>query len=375
MSAVLALLVCALTLGTASSARADTATPAPPAGPASTGPAPSTSVDPVTFGVEPATATRPDGRSAFLLGATPGAVAFDHVALVNYSTVPLPLRLVATDAVNTDQGGITGLLASEHPTDVGAWIRIPGSAKLVTVPPRNGDGPGRVILPLQVTVPSTATPGDHSGVILAVLSTTSSTSNGANVKLDQRVGTRVFVRVTGDLRPQLSVRDLAATFHRSWNPLQAGRTTVTFTVANTGNVKLGGSIDVDVEGLLGQRSSVAAPVRLPLVLPGNSVPVTVDVSGTYPELHETATVTVTPIMARGDADPSITGVVESVDFWAIPWPLLVVALLLVAGVGAGLRRRAGRRRADDATEPGSDGLGTSRDRGPQPVGPRSRSGS
>src|ERR1700728_1890010 len=52
----------------------------------------------IAFGVGPASASGPDGRSSFDYSATPGATLFDHVAVINYSTRPATLQLYATDA-------------------------------------------------------------------------------------------------------------------------------------------------------------------------------------------------------------------------------------------------------------------------------------
>lgn len=350
----------------AASATGAPSTPAPTS-PASVG-ASSSSSSSVTFGIEPASATSIDGRPAIQIGATPGASANDHVALVNYSTKPIELTLFATDALNTDQGGLTGLLATQKPTDVGAWIHVPGAGRLVTVPARSVKGPGTVIFPLTITVPEKATPGDHAGLLFAVLSTTTNQQNAANVQLDQRVGTRVFVRVTGALDARLKLSGLAASYRGTWNPVGTGTATLSFTVSNPGNVRLGGEARVTVAGAFGQTSPKQAPLVIPLLLPGNSVSVTQTVSGVYPQFGETASVTLTAIPVQGDTVPSVSGDAASVAFTAIPWPLIVVVglllLVLVVGIWMVLRRRTTRQ-----------SLGTrsiERSRVAEPVGRRER---
>src|SRR6478609_5897560 len=59
----------------------------------------------VTFGVQPATARSRDARPALVYGATAGASLRDHVAVLNYSSKPVVLRVYAADALNTDTGG------------------------------------------------------------------------------------------------------------------------------------------------------------------------------------------------------------------------------------------------------------------------------
>jgi hypothetical protein len=297
----------------------------------------------VTFGIQPASVSSRDGRPAFSFGATPGGLFRDHVALVNYSDGPLTLRLVAKDAVNTDQGGVSALTDAQPDTDVGAWITTPRSSGSVVVPGRTRTGPGQVIVPFTLTVPRDATPGDHTGVLLAVLSTVSKNAQGTNVRLDQRVGTRVYLRISGALRPVLEVEGLTAAFRPSSNPAATGSAVLTLAVRNTGNVRLGGRVSVEVSGLLGQSVSTKDAALLPLVLPGSSVPLTLEVPGVYPELTETAKVTVLPVTVAGGTDPVIDVATASTTFWAVPWAplgaLVLVAVLL--GLGWYLRHRRG----------------------------------
>lgn len=362
---VAAALLLPLSVAVVPAASAATSSPSPSPSPAAGAPSPSSAPTVVTFGVEPASAKGRDGRSYFAIGATAGAVLADHVAVLNYSAAPLVLSVMATDARNTDTGGITGLTAGEKPSDAGSWIRLAHATAPVRVPAASAGGPGQVVLPFSVHVPTNATPGDHSGLILVTLSTLAKDARGVNVRLDQRVGTRVFLRVSGQLRPALSIEHLAAAFRLSRNPFRAGTTTVTFDLVNTGNVKLGGLIGVDVAGLLGQDARTDVPVKVPLLLPGNSVPVRVVVPGTYPELRETATVTVLPVKATGDVDGTVPPVTASVTALAVPWPLLAVvaAALLLLGVAWWLRRRRRRTRVRQSDDPAAP-------RQPEPVGGR-----
>src|SRR5438270_837889 len=55
-----------------------------------------------TFGVQPATDGKPDGRPSLTAGVTPGSTFSDHVALMNSSLRAYTLDVYATDAVNDD---------------------------------------------------------------------------------------------------------------------------------------------------------------------------------------------------------------------------------------------------------------------------------
>ncbi|MFZ0324907.1 MAG: DUF916 domain-containing protein [Actinomycetes bacterium] len=297
----------------------------------------------LTFGVRPATATQPDdSRTYFSWAATPRAVVEDHIAIVNYSDRAAELTVYATDAINTDQGGFGLLPTSEAPKDAGSWITVKGAERPLTVPARSTSGPGTVILPVAVSIPAKASPGDHSGGILAVLTSIDRSPGGPAVKLEQRVGTRVFVQVAGDLSPKLQVTDLTATYHGSLSPVDRGSATVSYTLRNTGNVNLGATAVVEVAGLLGTQQVEADPVEL--LLPGSSVDVVVSVPDVLPTVWKTARVTVKPQSMAGSNDPPPAAFSDQVAFWAIPWTLLaIVVLLLLVGVAWWVRRTRGGR--------------------------------
>jgi hypothetical protein len=306
----------------------------------------------VTFGVEPATATAPDARPNLSYGVTPGSTVRDHVAVVNFSTGPLTLTVYATDAVNTSSGGFSLLDGGQKPQDAGAWTSVDGhpagAPVTVHVPARHGGGPGFVILPVLVHVPAGTGPGDHVGGVVAVLSTIGTNTEGAKVRLDQRVATRLFVRVSGTARPRLTIEGLTATYHPGAGSLGAGTVTLSYTVRNRGNVSLGAHQAVRVSGLLGGAGSVPTVADVPLLLPGASLHQSVQVSGVGPLVRLGATVTLHPTHPAGSVDPGLPDrIVAHTSFWAVPWAWILVLLLAIAGLvllGRRQRRVAWQRR-------------------------------
>jgi hypothetical protein len=302
--------------------------------------------DRVTFGIEPV----PTGgtvRPNFSFSATPGAVVNDMVAAVNYSSEPLSLQVYATDAVETTAGGFGLLPAGQQPTGVGSWIALaPGDAS-VQVPAETVNGPGGVLIPFVVHVPENATPGDHVGGIVASLQTTSSNTTGQRIILNQRIGTRVFLRVAGPVAPQLTVTGLHAVYEGTANPAGKGEVRISYLVKNTGNVDLGVGQSVAVSGLVGdnQRAQLA---KVPLLLAGASVPESVVVSGVWPQLLLHATVTAAPVAVAGTSVTGLAPASASTAVWAIPWTLLALIALAVLVIIWALRirkRRGGKRRA------------------------------
>jgi hypothetical protein len=305
----------------------------------------------VTFGAQPASLRKsvvaPDSRPYFYYGVTPGSSLTDHIAILNYSTKPLTLNIYATDALNTDAGGFGLLDASKKPTDAGSWVSV--GSHIVTVPARTIDkktsrsNVGSVVLPLTLRIPANASPGDHVAGVVASLDSIGKNAKGANVRLDQRVGSRMFIRVAGPLHPNLSVENLHVVYHASLNPLVGGSATLTYTVHNRGNVKLGARQQAGVRGLFGLSSQASKMPDIPLLLPGNSVRQSVTVQGVIPQIQMTASVTLIALKLPGDVDGPIANSTASVHFWAWPWlPIAVVVLLIIGGwIVARKRRRSG----------------------------------
>ncbi|MFC1430897.1 hypothetical protein ACEZDB_09525 [Streptacidiphilus sp. N1-3] len=342
-----AALVAALLIGLLGAA-APTATAAPPPGavpvavqgavPAAVpGAVPAAGKQQQTFGIQPASATAPDSRSAYTYIGTPGAQVKDHVAVWNYGDQPLSLTLYAADAFNTDTGGYDVLPAGKPSTDVGAWVHL--ATATVTLPPRS-----RQIVPFTLAIPADAGPGDHSGGIVLALRRQTVDAKGNAVAVDQRVGARIHLRVPGALRPALTIESVRTTYRGTLNPISDGSATTSYTVRNTGNIRLGGRQAVRVRNALGNVVTAKGPAALTELLPGNSATYTVTVGGVFPALWQTASITIDPLALPGDIDPALPSATRSVQYPTIPWTLLAILLVLLLAGGARFRRARRRRR-------------------------------
>ncbi|BEL08462.1 hypothetical protein Q0Z83_066530 [Actinoplanes sichuanensis] len=292
--------------------------------------------DALTWSVAPSGPKGPNGRTALDYKLDPGATLTDHVAVTNHSRQPLTLRLYATDAVTTPGGGFGLLAATAQPTGAGAWITP--ARTTVTLPASS-----RTVVPFTLTVPGNATPGDHAAGIVASLT---EDTTGRRVTVDHRVGTRVHLRVTGPLRPELTVTDMHVTAVTSWNPFRLPRLTATLTVANTGNVRLSAQPSARISGPFGLGTRDATGATVPQILPGGSVRTTVRLTDVPPLMRAKLTVTVIPAAADGrPIDPAPLPATVDESRWLIPWPQLALLALVAALVTAGLliRRRARRR--------------------------------
>lgn len=308
----------------------------------------------VTFGLQPVTGEKLDVRPNYRYSVTPGGRLMDHVAIRNLSDVPATFSVYATDALNVDNGNFGLLSKAQRPVDVGRWLSVgdSGFTGSVTVQSRSN-----VILPLRLTVPAQAQSGDHTGGIVVSLATRSRRGATA-VVLDQRVGVRVFVRVSGPQRPALTIRPVKASYLGTWNPFGRGHSTVTYTVTNTGNVNLAARQRVVVRGPFGPSQKSNTIVDLGLLLPGGSAQFTTTVPKTLPVIRERAQVSLTPLVQVGDQVPSLGAFTGHATFWAVPWTLIV--FLVIVGLFGCLAHR--RRHRSHPPVPGLVGAGRSGER-------------
>ncbi|MEU9758856.1 DUF916 domain-containing protein [Streptomyces sp. NPDC047985] len=272
-------------------------------------------------------------RPYFYLSADPGATLRDTVTVANKTDRPRTFRLYAADAYNTARdGGFAVRSRGERQRSVGAWAR-PGRT-LVTVPPR-----GSVGVPVTITVPRDAEPGDHPGALVALDDHVEPADGGAvAVGIRKAVGARIYLRVNGPTLPALSVEDIEVEHTRPLVP-GTGRSSavISYTLHNRGNVTLDPEVALRAEGLFGRtllaRELKAIPSEL---LPRQRVRLTERWADApqleWGEIELTAS-------ARDTRESA------SVPYIALPWLVAVVLLAAVAAGSAAIRLRIRRSRA------------------------------
>ena len=286
----------------------------------------------VTWAVQPADRNGPDGRRFIERTLDPGQVVTEHLAVRNFSDSAVVFSLKAADGYLTDKGRFNMLPSNEKSVDGGTWITV---QEKVTV-----EAGGTKVVPVTITVPQAATPGDHPAGIAATV-----TSTGGTVAVESRVGFRVMLRASGTVTASLAISDLTATYTPSWNPFSAGTLKVGYTAANDGNVALTGSGTVTVGELFGLVKQ-DGPTQVTETLPGGEQVVDTQVDGVWGLGRLKTTVSVTPTVQGGDpTDAEIRPGTATVTTWIVPWPqlaLVVVLGLLVIAYRLVVQRR--RRR-------------------------------
>ncbi|MGY4681393.1 WxL protein peptidoglycan domain-containing protein [Micromonospora aurantiaca (nom. illeg.)] len=331
----------------------------PAAGEAAPRPAPSADPGAVRWAVQPSGPGGPTGRNYFTYDLAPGDSVTDHVGVTNLGDRPLTFAVYGTDAYTTTDGAFALLPSDRAATDVGAWIGVERRSWTVQ-PGRRAD------IPFRLTVPRNATPGDHTGGVIAAVAQDGVTADGQRVRLDQRIAARVYLRVAGEVRPAVTVESVRVGYDTPLNPVGRADLTVTYRIRNSGNVRVGGTGAVVVDGPGGWTLSRTSPVDLPELLPGAEFTVTERVTGVPPALRLTATVDLAPTTV----DTALPPVQRTASVWAPPW--LLIAALAAAGAWLYLRRR--RRRPTSAAPSTTPGPAPVSEPSAAPAGPADASG-
>lgn len=297
-------------------------------------PAQAAESDPVTWSVTPADADGPDGRSWMELVADPGDEVHEYLAVRNLGEADATFRLSAQDGYFTETGRFNMLESGQTSVDAGTWVDLPDEVAVAA-------GATEVV-PLTITVPADATPGDHAAGVAASVLSTGTGADGATLQVESRVGFRLMTRVTGELAPSLEVERIDAAYATDWNPFAPGDASVGVVVRNTGNTRLSVAPTVTVAGTAG-----TVPEERIELLPGDVRTIPSEVAGVWPTV-------VSPTVAELDAevitpDGGTADKLETVHaettLWSMPWPQLLVLLgaaLLLAAILTDRRRRSRR---------------------------------
>ncbi|MFC4055287.1 WxL protein peptidoglycan domain-containing protein [Actinomadura syzygii] len=283
------------------------------------------------WSVKPSGAAGQSRRDFFVYTLSPGQRVRDKVTITNLSGRPLTFRVYATDAFNTADGSFALLTADRRAADVGAWISVAGA------PARTVKPGGSVAVPFTLTVPDGATPGDHSGGVIAAVTEQTTGARGQRVNVDRRVAARVYARVNGALSSALRVESLKVAAANP--PLGSGGADVTYRLRNVGNVRLTASARVGVTGPFGVGLGGDTTRKVPELLPGNAYTFTDRVRGVLPAGPLTATLKLTPHDSMDATASTARPIVRTAGWWATPWAAVAAVLALLAALFLLRRRR------------------------------------
>lgn len=273
-----------------------------------------------------------ENRPNFVFDVDPGDVIVDAMVVTNTGTVPLPLEVYAADAFTTANGNLDILPGGTPSIGAGAWV-TPALTALTLAPGERAE------VAFTITVPADATPGDHSaGLVTSFISGDSTQA----LEVDRRLGTRINLRVAGELAPATDVAIVSTEAIPSLNPFAPSTLRLTYRVENVGNTRVTGSEAIAAHTIAGLLGTTQIEPELPEILPRSTIEVEREIPVTsLGWIGGTLTVAPEGVGLGAGSMPPVT-----VDFGtvAIPWSLLVV-LVVVAGITVGVLlwvRRHGR---------------------------------
>ncbi len=281
-----------------------------------------------------------DGRSRFTYSADPGEQIVDYYLVRNAGTQPQTFTVLGADAFNDDAGAYALKPTDEDPVDLGTWVQFENGSNRIQFDLQPGESR---LVPFTIVVPQNATPGDHAGGIVASVVTPD-----GQVRVDRRVGTRTYVRVSGDIQVGLSVSKLEGRYTGDWwNPL-SGTLKTQYTVENTGNIALAANVKLGVNTWFGLPLDNRAGDSIPELLPGGTRVYETEVSGVAAWGYLNPWVTLSPFVEGNDPEKRLVTEPTTRDAFVLAMPWLLVIMILLAGLVFLLvkwRRAQDRKRA------------------------------
>lgn len=270
---------------------------------------PAAAADSTNYGIRPA-----DGTDHFQVELAPGAASKQTVIVSNRSTKTITFKVYPADALTTEQGGFALRSRDEPQAGIGKWAALP--FETVTI-----SAGAQTEVPFRLTVPTTATPGDYAGGIILEAPPREGTpgevgdQTAVQLNVVERVGVRVYLKVSGTARADLSVGQLSAKD-------EDGAIAFTLPITNTGNVILKPVVTATVRAKVGGKTDLTFR-QVESLLPGQTAIV-----------HATWQEPPTLVWARVDVVVQHEGGTEraQTDVRRVPWVLagIIVAASLLA---------------------------------------------
>lgn len=280
-------------------------------------------------------------RQFFFYEVRDGQSLKDAITITNSSEDELVLDVFPGDAFNVKEGAGFAINEKGKPNrDVGSWIKM--DRDKVRVPAN-----GKASVGFVMRVPDGVTPGDHAGGIVTLEPDPdpSPLGGGSQVQIQRALGVRLYVRVAGPLTPNLTIESMDLQVKSARLPFigQQGGAVVTYTVRNSGNVRITADRRITLKGLVGRTLHDTGVGPAPEILPGSVV----TLAETFEGMPVLDRVTARVELTEQSLDVSTSG---DATAWSLSVPFLVVlfALLFTFGFAVWWSRRdlAG----DDAAE-------------------------
>lgn len=298
-----------------------------------------------TVGITTATKNGLDDRGGYDYELLPGGLVVDYVAVANYSAKPVTVRLLARAASSDGTSTFVVQPTTASPTLLSTWVSI-GQPE-VKLPPRSTR-----TVPFQIGVPKGAEPGDYAGAMVMSLLAGDASGKGeakkgendSPVAVEHRVALKMMLRVPGQIRPGLEVEDLRADWDGAWSPTGRGDVRVSYTVKNTGNVRLNADPTITLDRSLGLGAVTVKGQQVQDLLPGGEIAVEQVVPDVVSIAPLTAKVSLQPSGVDRELPETPKPTTAEVDVAAWWWLLAAAIAGLILLITAYVAWRHGRKR-------------------------------
>lgn len=259
------------------------------------------------YGARPAHFGNPDlPAGSYLHAVEPGVTIVDAVEIFNFTSEPAVIQVYTSDLVLSTGGTLAPPGPDVEVTGAGTWL-TPEHDR-VEVAPRSSE-----LVAFDLTAPIGTPPGDYAAALIVE----PSVSHGAgNILNRARMAMRVEIEVLGEVDLGVAVGDI------TWTRTDGGLRFTT-PVTNTGAVTFAAGGYTQVEGWRIPPTQLALGPTDLYPGPGNTVTVYADWEDPPLFGHFRA---VTAVDAAVGPRVPVRFVSAQIDFWIIPWALIVGVL-------------------------------------------------
>lgn len=259
----------------------------------------------------------------FDMTANPGQVWNSTIRVINANPYDL---MVYMDVVNFKPQGESGVPVFS-PSSAEDRIQANFAAWISTTPELTLPAETTIELPIQISVPADAEPGGHFAAVLIGTKPPEKTDNETKVETSQVISSLLFLRVSGDIREEATVRSFRSLDYFLNRP----ETTFELRIENTGNVHVQPQGDIKIYNMWGQERGVIPVNKQSLfgnVLSDSVRKYNFEWKGEW-SLADIGRYTVEATLTYGtNARQSLTA---DASFWVVPWKILLVTIVSLVG--------------------------------------------
>ena len=257
--------------------------------------------------------------------ANPGQVWQSTVRIINPNPFELKLSVTPHNFIPKDEDGVPQFIPLGEPSPekatLGEWIQ---TEKEITIAAEQ-----TYELPFTIRVPEGATPGGHyAALLISTEPADSIEANGGQLQTAQVISSLIFLRVTGDINEQGSIRSFRSVSYFLSKP----ETRFEVRIENRGNIHLQPQGEIKIYNMWGKERGTI-PINQQTML-GNVLPQSVrkfsfEWSSEW-SISDIGRYTAEATFAYGKEERQFMS--ANTAFWIIPWKILLVVFLVLGSL-------------------------------------------